>query len=496
MSSYAHLLKQFLKFLDIKFIVLANALGYDTSYISKWCNGIKTPSLKSVSTIHKQMSVLFAKEILLQNKANTFFLEFNLEIPEEKEMIKEISFLENSIFSLLNKVYKLKNSNPDFEEKDNFHFIFGKNDTIHFLEEKLRNILSKTSHSKFEFYLTTDLTIINLQPLFSLLDFFKKKNINIYVHLGIDLKEFDISSDKKLKNIFNLINRYANLNIELYDNFNFKNLNILLLKNEMALQYSLNKNGDFQAFTVIEKKDTLNNISSIILNSFKEKDKLWQSFLTKKILKDKYRTIFYSSDFFNFFLVYGFEFLMPPSIIENIVNYAKKENYSEQEQIAILRVKIAWEEIFEKSSINFFILKSALLHYLEKGKLIYVNVPYQTSIEERQEHYEYAIKILEKNPHIHLYILDDDIFNKNNIPYNIGVFCNRKKIFFKNYHSLEEKIEPYFTNVNNKKMISQINLLFEKLKKSDYCREYSVEELKILWEKYSNMFFRLGEINK
>ena len=496
MSSYAHLLKQFLKFLDIKFIVLANALGYDTSYISKWCNGIKTPSLKSVSTIHKQMSILFAKEIILQNKVNAFFLEFKLEIPEEKEMLKDVSFLENTIFSLLNKIYNLKNSNSEFEEKDKINFIFGKNDTIHFLEEKLKNILSKTSYSKLEFYLTTDLTIINLQPLFSLFSALKRKNIDIYIHLGIDLKQLEVSSDKKLKNIFQLINRYANLNIELYDNFNFKNLNILLLKNEMALQYSLSKNGDFQAFTVIEKKDILNNISSIIINSFKEKDKIWQSFLTKKVLKDKYRTIFYSSDFFNFFVVYGFEFLMPPALIDNIISYAKKENYSEQDQIAILRVKIAWEEIFEKSSINFFVLKSALLQYLEKGKLTCVNVSYQTNIEERQKHYEYAINLLEKNPRIHLYILDDDIFNKSNIPYNIGIFCNRKKVFFKNYYSLKEKIEPYFINVNNKKMISQINLLFEKLKKSDYCREYSVEELKILWEKYSNMFFRLGEINK
>lgn len=495
MSNYADLLKQLLKFLDIKIIVLANVLGYDISYISKWCNGTKTPSQKSISVIHKQMSILFVKEIIIQNKISPFFIEFNLEVPEEKQLMEEVIFLENSVFSLLNKAYNLTHS-LKIDEKDKINFIFGKNDTIHFFEKKLKNIFSKSFSSKFEFFITTDFTAINLKPIFSLISKTKKKNTIVYVYLGADLGQLNSLSDKKLKNIFHLMNCYPNLNIELYDNSTFKNLNILLLKNEVALQYSLNKNGDFQAFTIIEKKEFLNNILSTVMNLFKEKDRLWQLVAISKIQKERYRTIFYSGGFFNFFVVYGFEFLMPPSILDNIVEYAKKENYSEQDQMAVLRVKIAWEEIFEKSSINFFVLKSALLQYLEKGKLACANILYQTSIEERQKHYEYAINILEKNPHIHLYILDDDIFNKNNLFYKIGVFGNHKKIFLKNYYNLQKGIDPYFTNINNKKLLLQINQMFEKLKKSDYCKLYSIEELKNLWEKYSNMFFRLSEINK
>lgn len=496
MSNYAQLLKHMLNFLDIKFIVLANTLGYDISYISKWCNGTKIPSLKSVSTIHKQMSTLFANEVVTNKKASLFFVEFNLDYSEEKDNIQEIKFLEETILTLLNKTYYLENPVLEIGEKNEIDFIFGKNDVIYFLDEKLKKIFQKTTSSKLEFFLTADFMLANLEPILSLISNLKRKGTTIYVSLGIDLKQLEVSSDKKLKKVFYLLNKYADLNIEFYNNINFKNLNILLLKNEIAFQYSLNRAGDFQAITVIEKKNILNDISTSILTSFKEKDRIWQLANTKKLHKEGYRTIFYTSDFFNFFLVQGFEFLLPSSIIDNIAKHAKKEKYSEQDLISILKVKIAWEEIFENSSINFFILKSSMFEYLEKGKLTYMNIHYQASIEERQAHYEHAIKILEKNPNIHLYIIEDDIFNKSNLTYNIGIFGNCKKMFFKNYHNLNEKTEPYFTIVNDQRVLNHINSLFDNISKSEYCKEYSVEELKNSWNKYSNMFFRLTEITE
>lgn len=496
MSHYAHLLKRLLNFLDIKFIILANTLGYDISYISKWCNGTKVPSLKNISTIHKQMSSLFAKEIIEKKKEKDFFREFHLEFPEEKDIIQEISFWENTILTLLNKMYYLENPIVEFDKKNEIDFIFGKNETSSFLEKKLKEIFQKTSSSKFEFFFTIDIMFANLHFIFSLLSNLKTKDNSIYINVGIDLKQLEVSGDKKIRKILYLMNRYADLNIELYNNYAFKNYNILLLKDEFALQYSLNKSGEFQAFTVIDNKEILNNISSVVLSSFKEKYKLWQLANTKKFHKEGYRTIFYTCDFFNFFLVQGFEFLLPSFVIDNIAAKCKKEKYPEQDLISILKIKIAWEEIFENSSINFFVLKSSMFQYLEKGKLTYMNIPYQTSVEERQAHYEHAIKILEKNPNIHLYIIEDDIFNKNHLLSNIGIFGNHKKMFFKNYHNLNEKTEPYFTIVNDQKILSQINLLFENIKKTDYCKEYTVEELKKIWNKYSNMFFRLTEITE
>lgn len=495
MSDYAQLLKQILNFLDIKFIILANTLGYDISYISKWCNGTKFPSPKSIPTIHRQMSLLFAKELISKKRQVLFFNEFHLDFSEEKDNIHEVKFLENTIFSLLNKTYYLEKPTLELEEKKEIDFVFGKKESIYFLEEKLKKIFQKTSTSKFEFFFTVDLIEIDITPILSLLSNLKKKEFCIYIHLGVNLTKLENSGNVKLKKIFYLMNQFANLNIELYDNHNFKFSNILLLKNEIAFQYSLNKANEFQAFTSIEKKEILKDIFSVVSDSFKEKDKIWQLANTRKLQKEGYRTIFYSGDFFNFFLVQGFEFLLPSFVIDNIAEYTKKESYSEEDLISILKIKIAWEEIFENSSINFFILRSSLFEYLENGKLTYMNIPYQMSVSERKAHYEYALKLLNKNPNIHLYILEDDLFNNSSLC-NIGIFGNSKKMFFKNYYNLNKKTEPYFIIVNNYKMLSQINLLLENIKKSNYCKEYSPQELKILWDKYSKMFFRLTEITE
>lgn len=73
MENYSHLLKQLLQFSDTKAIILANVLGYDISYISKWCNGAKIPSAKNLHVIHKKMSALLQKKSQIINKKLHFF---------------------------------------------------------------------------------------------------------------------------------------------------------------------------------------------------------------------------------------------------------------------------------------------------------------------------------------------------------------------------------------------------------------------------------------
>lgn len=45
--TFGQTLKQLLTLSGIKSAHLADALGYDTSYISRWVNDIKLPSLKN-----------------------------------------------------------------------------------------------------------------------------------------------------------------------------------------------------------------------------------------------------------------------------------------------------------------------------------------------------------------------------------------------------------------------------------------------------------------
>lgn len=494
MESYSHLLKQLLQFSDTKAIILANVLGYDISYISKWCNGAKIPSAKNLHAIHKKMSALFAKEIANNKQETSFFLEFNLDLPKEKDSMRDREFLESSIHNLLTQAYYQENPNPEITQEEDIKFVVGKEEISVFFEKKFKPLFLQGNISKLEIFMTLDFTVTDVSEILSLFSKLKWEDTSVYISLGVNLEQLEENSHKKMNQLFHILNRYINLNIEIYSNKHFQNMNTILVKDYFAFQYSLDSLGEIQSLTWIQNKLFLHSLSRFTLDAFKKEDKLLGLVNTKKLQKEGYRTTFYTSDSYNFFLVQGFEFLLPPTIIDNIANYAKEKKYSEQDLISILKVKIAWEEIFENSSINFFILKNSIFRYLEKGELTYMNIHYKTSIEERKMHYEYAMKILEKNPKIHFHVIEDEFVEKSNFVYNIGVFGNYKKMFFKNYYNLEQQKEPYFTIVNNSKILKHIHGLFDKIRLSKYCTEYHVEELKVFWEKYGNMFFRLTNL--
>ncbi|MCY7008231.1 hypothetical protein OCK72_06105 [Fusobacterium simiae] len=494
MKKWAHLLKQLLQCSDTKLIVLANVLGYDTSYISKWCNGSKIPSAKNIHDIHKKMSSIFAKEIIENKHGTQFFLEFDLDLPKENEFMNSVEFIENKIYNLLNQTYYQENPTSKPIQEEEIKFVVGKDEISFFLEEKLKTIFLKTNIPKIEIFLTVDFSNANIYSILSLLSNLKKEDTNIELSLGLNLKNLDNDSEKVLNKLFYILNCYINLNIELYHNSRFKNMNTILIKDHFAFQFSLDVQGDIQALTWVNNKLLLSKLSHFVLNGFRKEDKILGLANTRKLQKEGYRTNFYTSDFYNFFLVHGFEFLLPSAIIDNIADYAKNNKFSEQDLISILRVKIAWEEIFEKSSINFFILKSSILRYLEKGELTYMNINYKTSVEERKKHCEYAIELLEKNTNIHFYVIEDEFVDKTNILFNIGVFGNCKKMFFKNYYNLSQKKEPYFSLINNSKILEKINQFFDNIRESEYCIEYTADELKALWDKYGRMLFRLTEL--
>ncbi|MDC7955231.1 hypothetical protein PKF05_05190 [Fusobacterium simiae] len=67
-------------------------------------------------------------------------------------------------------------------------------------------------------------------------------------------------------------------------------------------------------------------------------------------------------------------------------------------------------------------------------------------------------------------------------------------MFFKNYYNLSQKKEPYFSLINNSKILEKINQFFDNIRESEYCIEYTADELKALWDKYGRMLFRLTEL--
>ena len=64
-----HFVKKLIRFTNIKLTNLAEIVGYDTSYISKWCNKGKLPAAKAAPNVNKCLADVFAREIIIQEEA-------------------------------------------------------------------------------------------------------------------------------------------------------------------------------------------------------------------------------------------------------------------------------------------------------------------------------------------------------------------------------------------------------------------------------------------
>ncbi len=62
MSTYGTLLKTLINFSGSKLSTVAEEVGYDVSYISKWCNKAKLPAAKMAPNINRTLANHFSNK--------------------------------------------------------------------------------------------------------------------------------------------------------------------------------------------------------------------------------------------------------------------------------------------------------------------------------------------------------------------------------------------------------------------------------------------------
>ena len=496
-SCYGDVLKNLLSFSNTKFIILGNYLGYDVSYISKWCNNVKLPSEKSIKEINEQISSLISEEIIQQKKVDSFFKEFQIELPKNKAITNEKIFLKDKIYSILEKTYEQKQFLKE-DEKENICknecnlVITDRNQIKQFLREDiLKNIVY--SSEDINILISMDLRDKDCIELLSLISSSKPKDISINISLGLSLDEEEISSSE-LKKIYLTLNRFSNLHIKLYNDRNFSKLNFFSMDKKLAFMYSRNSSGEIEAIARIKDKIQIEKIYSLMKNSILKEDRIFSIKSTESLLKKSYRTNFYTDNSFNFFLVTGFEFLLPESIINNILCFAKEKGYPPEDIFNLKKLMITWDEMFEKSSINFFITKSSIMRYFQERILYFINIEYKISPEEIKAQYNYLINLIKLNEKIKFYIVDDEILAGENVDFKVSVFANSNLVFLKNLTLLHEKGDNYVFPIKKKENVKSINKTFDIIKSKNYCTHYSTEEIEERWEKYKGLIFRIMDI--
>ncbi|MGB0404952.1 MAG: hypothetical protein ACPGDB_02030, partial [Fusobacterium sp.] len=96
---------------------------------------------------------------------------------------------------------------------------------------------------------------------------------------------------------------------------------------------------------------------------------------------------------------------------------------------------------------------------------------------------------------IKIYVIDDNLLNLDYLDFKMSVFCNKDSVFLKNVALLSETKEDFLSTVNNYSTIRHINLVFDKLKTSEVCKEFSPEEIETSWNKYNHMILKIMNLH-
>lgn len=159
------------------------------------------------------------------------------------------------------------------------------------------------------------------------------------------------------------------------------------------------------------------------------------------------------------------------------------------------RIRVAWEEVFEKGSIEFYLLRSSLSQYIENGEIIFACIFYTLTPEERKLHIQNTLNILKKNPNIHFYVIDDEF--TPTFPRNLqtSIYCNDKELFLKNTGLSHENGGPMYYTILSRPVQKRIDEFFDMIKSKPYCYAFNADDVQILYKKYQTLIERMINLN-
>ena len=141
------------------------------------------------------------------------------------------------------------------------------------------------------------------------------------IRVKIGLNPGNLNRDTYLF-LYYFISRYNYVSFDFYENSNFRYSNMIVVKGKAALMCSLDHYGKIAMLSVINDPEKVDVIYSRINSLFKIHHLLIMSTTSDELVSSGYRSNFYAFSNYQIFLSRGFEYLLPPEIIDNIVEAA------------------------------------------------------------------------------------------------------------------------------------------------------------------------------
>lgn len=475
MTAYGSLLRRLLEFTGTKLYAAAEAVGYDVSYVSKWCNKDLLPAAKMARGVDAALGRYFAGAIRRDGQEEEFAAAFP-QAPSELP-------LERQITALLTQAYAASSHRREAAGTGPLELLTQRHEIL----DKLRGLPLPQSGAEGTVVCTIDLlTLLESRELGVLDHLFQAGGV--HVHAALDLERFQANPNRSMRILYRFLSRHRESYLTLYDGAGLEREGLLSIRGGCSMMVGLNSRGELDTLLVADQAEG-DQLWHTAWARLQERPVLLAPARPEEMNRNGYRTDFYSRDQFQFFSCYGFEFLLPESACDRLVQAGGAGRGGASLARDVRRLFITWEEVFQKSHIDFYLLKSSLLRYLESGELLFGDILYQMSPAERLEHLKAVEERVEKNADIRFILLDDDALLAESTP-ALSAYLNPKKLFLKNPSAYFTGKGPKFYTVQSETLIQAARAFLDILQQLPGCQIFTARDLPELKARYGSMLYR------
>ena len=479
LSSYSSALKKLIDFTQASSTQLAQQVGYDISYISKWKSGTKLPSSRAIERINNEMGKYFAS-LIMDKELTEEFYAFFLIPPSQNDLAFSIAQYLSTAYRDTLHMHRTAETAPHKTS----HILTDPEDIkCLFIDCFQKQLLMRKDHP--ELLIFGDFCALYDAGFWPSLREAAEQGIALKVTVGIRQKK--LAEDwHYTKALYDTLNQYLSFDFTLYEYKDSFFNNLIILDHKFVIQYAQQPDNAFGLCTYIDDPIAVHSIYKKFVAKKMAAASILQSTSSPWKADPGYRTWFYERAHFFFYLTNGIEYLLPHEVFDRL----QQQELPEQ-AMSIERLRITWEEIINKSHLKLMIPSSSIIRYLETGDIDLTQYQYKMSPKERIAHMKNVLTCLRANPRITIGLL----FSSPGSTQNLSFYSNYKASFFKKNATCIPKETNAFYLIKDSKLHTHFLTFFQQLRNLPTYREYSEKELAEKYVQYQPLAERIVSIH-
>lgn len=477
-NQYGEFIRFLLNAANVKVSTLADRLGYDITYVSKWLTGSRLPSERAAERIHENMAGFFSERLSAnpnqQLIANIVGYRYSGEMNQAD--LKEA--LDSALFQLLSLRYAESSGVAKKVPRRSLEgaFLFKKADIISLVKSAVLKSASGKAQ-KIEILSTTDLYRLFGDQLVSLLEQCGLMNLSVSLNQVVDLETFRGDRDNYFDHLiktFSVVNAPL---ITLYrNNGAAAESGIIVIKGIVALQLALE--GDRIISCCYSYEDeVISALSDFCASLFRRLPRFLFPLDAQTLMKTSTWIDFYTQKDIQA-LIYGAPALfLPPEVIDELIETVPAQEERDCEcRVHLKMLSRIWEQKTRYSGVHVILFKSCLLDYLQRGNLYLEQRKFTLTAAQRAAHVNHLGGILQANPDIRIRLIDDVASSVHRLRYGVSFFSSSSEAIFEKT-VLAPTPQFCYHRLGHMEDIALFRQYFEQVVASRYVIDIGTEDL-------------------